>query len=456
MSSRMLVVMSFVLAGSVAPAHAQQDHDHPAPAPPAGQQQPAPEAPAEPHQHPAPAAPDAHAQHMSGLGLFATREASGTAWLPAASPMYAVTGRAGAWELMWHGNAFLQLLHEEAEDHRGATQGGSINWLMAMARRPAGSGRVGLRSMISLEPATIPGCGYPDLLATGELCDGDSIHDRQHPHDFVMELAFDYERPLTGALRWQVYAGLAGEPALGPAAYPHRISAMPNPIAPIGHHWFDASHITYGLVTAGVLGNRWKAEASVFNGREPDENRWDLDLAPLDSFSGRVWFAPTPAFALQVSAGHLEDGEAEIGGLSRVDVDRITASLAYHRQRGAGSYTAAMVAWGRNVEHGDAAQALLVEGTIVRNDTHAWFGRFELVEKSAHDLHVHETEDVFTVGKLQAGYTRYLSAWRGMTPGIGGAISAAVVPSYLAPRYGGRVSPGLAIFVTVRPAAHQM
>lgn len=132
------------------------------------------------------------------------------------------------------------------------------------------------------------------------------------------------------------------------------------------------------------------------------------------------------------------------------------ASNCEDRQRGAGSYAAAMVAWGRNVEHGDAAQAPLVEGTIARNDAHAWFGRLELVEKWAHDLHVHEVEDVFTVGKLQAGYTRCLALWRGMTPGIGGALSAAVVPPYLAPRYGGRISPGFSIFLTVRPAAHQM
>ena len=156
------------------------------------------------------------------------------------------------WELMWHGNVFLQFINESAPEHRGAHQTGSINWVMGMARRRAGAGRVGVRTMLSLEPWTIRGCGYPDLLATGETCDGDTIHDRQHPHDLFMELALEYERPLSGGLRWFAYGGPAGEPALGPVAFPHRVSALANPIAPIAHHWLDATHITFGVITTGV------------------------------------------------------------------------------------------------------------------------------------------------------------------------------------------------------------
>ena len=238
--------------------------------------------------------------------------------------MYGIHQTAGSWQLMWHGNAFAQFLHDSGD--RGSEQAGSINWGMAMARRPLGAGRVGLRGMFSLEPVTIPGCGYPDLLATGEVCDGEAIHDRQHPHDLFMELAAEYDRPLHGPLRWQVYGGLAGEPALGPAAYPHRISAMPNPLAPISHHWLDATHITFGVLTAGVYTSRWKAEGSVFNGREPDEDRWDLDLSPLDSFSGRLWFAPSSSVVLQVSAGQLTEAEPSHDGAGRADVSRVTAS----------------------------------------------------------------------------------------------------------------------------------
>ena len=223
-----------------------------------------------------------------------------------------------------------------------------------MARRPAAGGRVGLRAMLSLEPWTIRGCGYPDLLATGESCNGDSIHDRQHPHDLFMELAGEYDRPLTSALRWQLYGGLAGEPALGPAGFPHRLSAMSNLVAPIGHHWLDATHITFGLVTTGIYGQRWKGESSLFNGREPDEQRTDLDLAPLDSYSGRLWFLPTARLALQVSAGRLDDAEAPHGVGPLQDIVRITASATYQAAIGSAGFWATTLAWGVNREAGIA------------------------------------------------------------------------------------------------------
>jgi len=395
-------------------------------------------------------------QHAEGPAStrFTAREGSGTAWLPETSDMYGAHRRAGNWELMFHGNAFLQLLHEGANGGRGATQIGSINWFMGMARRPAGGGIVGLRAMLSVEPATIRGCGYPDLLATGERCDGESIHDRQHPHDLLMEVAAEYERPLFGRLRWQMYAGLAGEPALGPVAYPHRLSALPNPIAPISHHWLDATHITYGVVTSGVFTNRWKAEASIFNGREPDEERWDLDVASLDSFSGRVSFAPHPDLLVQVSAGHLNEGEAAEGTLPRVDVDRVTASLAYHRRMSGSNLWTNTVAWGRNAEAGTSTHAFLAETSVTLNERDVWFGRLEIAGKEAHDLHVEEFGDeVFTVGKLQGGYTRYLAAAAGWRTGVGGYLSAGFVPEALKPHYGSRANLGVGFFVTVRPAA---
>ena len=218
--------------------------------------------------------PPVHSHASDAIAtIFPTREASGTAWLPSLTPMSGVHGRARGWELMLQVIVFAQFLYESGEVHRRSHQAGSINWLMGMARRPVGEGRVGLRAMVSLEPWTVAGCGYPDLLATGEVCDGDTIHDRQHPHDLFMEVAVESDRPLKGSLRWQVYAGPAGEPALGPPAFPHRLSAFVNPIAPISHHWLDATHITFGVVTAGVYGRRWKAEGSAFNGREPNESR---------------------------------------------------------------------------------------------------------------------------------------------------------------------------------------
>jgi hypothetical protein len=172
-----------------------------------------------------------------------------------------------------------------------------------------------------------------------------------------MELAADYDRPLRGSVRWQLYAGLAGEPALGPAAFPHRTSAMSNPVAPITHHWLDSSHITFGLVTAGLYDRRWKAEMSVFNGRERDENRADFDLGPLDSYSGRVTLLPTSRLAFQMSAAHLHGAEAEFPPEPRSDVDRATASATYHRMTGPDVWATTLaygVNAGREVIPGDA------------------------------------------------------------------------------------------------------
>ena len=403
------------------------------------------------HEHQREGQATSHDEHAGHDIAEMSRDGSGTAWLPDESPMYALHGMKGPWTLMFHENVFLQYLHESGT--RGDDQMGSINWVMGMAQRNAGPGRVRFRSMFSAEPWSIAGCGYPDLLATGEECEGQKIRDRQHPHDLFMELAVDYTAPIAGDVRWQVYVAPAGEPALGPVSYPHRISAMPNPLAPISHHWLDSTHITYGVVTGGVYGKRWKAEMSVFNGREPDEERTGFDFAALDSVSGRLWFLPTPAIALQVSAGHLNEAEpGDVGG-PRTDVDRVTASATYHLEFRDNSIWATTVAWGRNDETEHASNALLVETNLTFDQRDSFYGRFEVAGKSAHDLVVPEPPESFTVSKLQGGYTRYLPAWRGFQLGLGGGVSAGIVPGTLQPSYGSRVNTGFTVYLTLRPAA---
>ncbi|MGH9254335.1 MAG: hypothetical protein ACRD3C_07170, partial [Vicinamibacterales bacterium] len=285
----------------------------------------------------------------------------------------------------------------------------------------------------------------------------------QHPHDLFMELAAEYDRPLTTTLRWQIYAGPAGEPALGPAGFPHRLSAFPNPIAPISHHWLDATHITFGVVTAGVYGARWKAEASAFNGREPDAERTDFDLAALDSVAGRFSLMPSERLVLQVSAGHLHEAEAGVGRQPRTDVNRATASATYHRRVGEGGFLATTLAYGVNAELAiipgglldETTHAVLLEASATRDDRHTWFGRLEIGGKGAHDLHAHEyITSIFTVGKLELGYVRHLRPWKGLLPGLGGVVMGSGVPRLLAPRYGGRIAPGFGVFATVRPLSH--
>ena len=403
------------------------------------------------------------------MELLPARDASGTSWLPDETPMYGVMREWRGWSFALHGNLFAQYLIEPGDRHRtggeSSHQFSVPNWGMVMARRSVGSARVGMRAMISLEPATIPGCGYISYLANGETCDGDTIHDRQHPHDLFMELAGDYDRPIRGSLRWQIYGGVAGEPALGPPAYPHRVSAAVNPIAPIAHHWLDSTHIVFGVVTAGIYDRRWKIEMSAFNGREPDESRGGIDLGPLDSFSGRLSFSPTEGLSMQVSGGHLEEAELEFDPLPPADVDRVTASLNYHRPLRSNGFWASTIAMGVNSagesvagEFFDATtQAWLFETSATFGATHTFFGRAEVVEKPAHDLHAHEfPTSIFTVGKLQAGYVRQFKPWRGMVPGVGAMASISIVPPELASRYDGRVAPGFGFFFNVRPSKHVM
>jgi hypothetical protein len=326
---------------------------------------------------------------------------------------------------------------------------------MGMAQRPVGAGRLLMRGMVSLEPWTIGGCGYPDLLATGEACNDEAIHDRQHPHDLFMELAVQYDRPIGKGVRLELYGGPVGEPALGPVAFMHRVSGLPNPLAPITHHWFDSTHITYGVVTGGVYGPRWKAEASAFNGREPDEERTDFDLAAMDSWSGRLWLLPTSHWAVQFSGGHLAEAEAGHEGEPAIDIDRVTASATYHRTTLENVIWANTIGWGRNApSQGVATNALLFETSVTVRTSDAWYGRIEWAEKDGHDLAAPDA-GIFNVAKLQGGYTRYLPPWKGLTPGFGAMISTGIVGSSLEPLYGGRFNPGVGVYLTLRPAAHE-
>ena len=416
------------------------------------------------------APPEVH-EHVAVTAalLTPTREASGTAWLPPVTPMYGLHSPWRGWDVRLSGVAFVQGLYEPGERHRtgGAStrQAGSINWAMLMARRRLGGGRFGIRTMFSAEPWTVPGCGSLNFLATGEVCDGDTVHDRQQPHDSFMELAVDYDRALWGRWRWQVYAGLAGEPALGPPGYPHRASAMANPVGPVTHHWLDSTHVTFGLVTVGVHNQRWKAEASTFNGREPDDSRVDLDLGAFDSVAGRLSFLPTERLALQMSAARLRDTRTDFPFPFQDPVTRVTASAVYHVPLGTSGIWATTLAFGANHAREilaggilDATSvAALLESSITLSGRDTVFARGELGKMPAHHLHAHEySTSVFAVGKVQLGYVRHLRTTKGIVPGIGGTVAVSFLSPELAPRYSGRTAPSLGLFFSLQAAQHQM
>ncbi|MFL5608619.1 MAG: hypothetical protein ACJ8AD_19340, partial [Gemmatimonadaceae bacterium] len=272
-----------------------------------------------------------HAGDMAGmammtpdpLGVSMDRMGSGTTWVPEAAPIPSLYFAApGRWDITGHGVAFLQ--YDRQDGPRGDDQLGSLNWLMLMASHTLAGGRFQARTMLSLDALTVTSRGYPLLLQSGEAFDGQPLHDRQHPHDLWMELSALYERPMSPSLGVMLYAAPSGEPALGPVAFMHRPSAMDNPTAPISHHWQDATHISFGVLSAGLFTHTFKVEGSVFNGREPDQQRFNFDPITLDSYSGRVTYQPTSELSFTGGYGFLRSPEALNPGES---MHRITASI---------------------------------------------------------------------------------------------------------------------------------
>ena len=375
----------------------------------------------------------AHLMHMTGaLGPYAmTRDASGTAWQPESTPMEAIHGQYGDWATMLHG--FINLAAADAGGPRGDSKIFSQSMFMAMAHRPLGTGSLTLRGMFSLDP-TMGKDGYPLLFQTGETADGVTpLIDRQHPHDFFMELAAVYSHPLSAATSVFLYAGYPGEPALGPPTFMHRFSGMDNPDAPLGHHWMDATHITFGVLTAGLVWNGVKIEGSVFNGREPDEHRWNFDPLRLNSTSLRVTWNPTPNLSMQASWGSIDSPEALEPG---IDQQRVTASITYNRPLASGNWQTTL-AWGQNDKNpGDATSAVLLESALSWN-AHTVFGRIEYTEK---DELFEEGEplhgETFGISKFSLGYVFDVPVSQHVKLGIGGVGSAYAFGSELEPYYG--------------------
>lgn len=388
---------------------------------------------------------------MTGpLGIPYSRMGSGTSWVPDSTPMHADHLRWGAWTAMIHGAVFGQ--YDYQGSRRGASQFGSINWAMLIAARRVGAGQLELRTMASLEPLTVGGQGYPLLLQTGESHRGKPLHDRQHPHDAIMELAANFKEPVSRNLAVEVYAGLAGEPALGPVAFPHRPSAESDPLAPLGHHWQDATHLSFGVVTLGLYSHLFKLEGSVFNGREPDDNRWDLDLRRLDAYSGRLTVNPTGRVSVSGWYGYLPSPEQLHPNES---VHRYGVALLSAARGPGGGPWATTLLWAANRLNGHEQNSVLAESNLEITPKNTIFGRAEYVQKSAEELVLPgiDPERQFDIGALTVGYVRELGAVPGGTVGLGGLASVNLIPATAGQTYGTRTPAGFSVFVRLRPKA---
>jgi hypothetical protein len=391
-----------------------------------------------------------HASHMMAgpLGISMDRMGSGTTWIPDEVTLPSRHITLDGWRLMLHGFVFGQ--YNRQRGPRGDDQFGSLNWAMLMADHAFAGGRLQFRTMLSLDPATVGRCGYPLLLQSGETCKGQPLVDRQHPHDFWMELGALYERAVTSKLGVTVYAAPAGEPALSPVAFMHRPSAMDDPTAPLGHHWQDATHITFGVVTLGVFTRQLKLEGSVFNGREPDEHRWNFDPIRFDSYSGRVTFNPSASWSLAAGYGYLKDPEREP---ESARLHRFTASALYGEGLGADGQWSAALIYGRNAHPGESpSSSVLAEGEAILDHRNTVFGRAELVQKRGEDLAISgvDSERLFNVGMIGLGYIREIARGYGATLGLGVRGNLGFVPSALGPAYGSRTPVGAMLFVRLR------
>jgi hypothetical protein len=312
------------------------------------------------------------------------------------------------------------------------------NWWMGMLSRERGKHQFGLNAMFSLDPATVGKAGYREIFQVGEALNGKPLVDRQHPHDFIMQVSASWRVTLGDRTQLTFAGGPAGEPTLGPVAFMHRASAAGLLLAPLGHHTFDSTHISYGVATAALERGRWTLEGSVFNGREPDEHRWDFDFGAMDSVAGRLWFRPAEGWEAQVSTGHLRDPEELVPG----DARRTTASLSWLRQP-EGDLRAVTMGYGVNAAHGERRHGLFGEFTMARGAM-SWSSRMEWQQVETQVLltgdipHDDHGPGSTAVASVTLGAARRLVHWRGWEGALGAQASFYRVPDALTATHGKR------------------
>ncbi len=378
---------------------------------------------------------------------------SGTTAEPNSTPVPMLMTMKGGWMLMFHGVGFLNV--QQQTGPRGADKLFSTNWLMPMAQRRLGAGTFTARTMLSFEPATITGRYFPELFQQGETAFGKPIVDGQHPHNFFMEVAALYDLNLGERTLLSFYAALVGDPALGPTAYAHRASASEDPLATLGHHLEDSTHISDDVITAGITHGMLRLEASGFHGREPGENRWTISTGAIDSWSTRLTVQPGQNWSAQYSFAHLTSLEALHPD---EDVQRMTASVMYNRPLTRGNWASSLI-WGRNrvLQTGLVWNGYLLESTLRFAERNFVWTRIENVDRTNELLLRNEFEppnfQESIIGRVQAytaGYDRDFPLIPHLETALGAQVTLYSTPATLIPEYGSHPV-GLVVFLRVRP-----
>jgi len=395
----------------------------------------------------------AHQQPITFINEILLHATAGTSAQPNSTEEPMIMRARGKWMFMFHGEVFFNAMQQSGP--RGYDKVFSTNWFMPMAQRQVGRGQLTFRTMLSLEPATVTQRFYPLLFQQGETAFGKPINDGQHPHDFIMELAALYDLRLGESALLSFYAAPVGDPAMGPSAYAHRASASENPVASLGHHLQDSTHIANDVVTGGLAYKKARIEFSGFHGREPDEFRWDIDSGVIDSWSTRFTVQPGQNWNAQYSFAHLTSPEQLH---ATEDVQRMTASVGYNRPMVGGSWASTLL-WGRNrvLESGQVFNGYLAESTLQFAERNRVWGRIEDVDRTSELLLGKQPEppgfDETSLARIQAytvGYDHDFPLIPGLSTALGGQVTFYGKPDFLTPLYGQRPA-GAILFIRVRP-----
>ena len=362
-------------------------------------------------------------------------DGSGTDLNPASAAPPMLMRMRGNWMQMLHGEAIVA--EQQQSGPRGHDKLYSVNWLMPMVQRATAHGQWTFRAMLSLEPATISGRYYPEMFQQGETAFGKPIVDGQHPHDLFMELAGFYDAKLGERALVTLYAAPVGDPAMGPEAFPHRASAESDPLAPLGHHLEDSTHIAWDVVTGGITWGPARIEASGFHGREPDENRWHIEVGAVDSWSGRLSVEPGRDWVGQYSLAHLHSPE-ELH--PQEDVLRQTASVTYHHAWEPVEMDGTAI-WGRNhtIGTGVDANGYLLEAEARLRERQSMWTRIENADRTTDLLGAAAPPEENVVGRVQAytgGYAHRVwhNDWSALE--LGAQVTLYDAPPRLIPLYG--------------------
>jgi hypothetical protein len=395
---------------------------------------------------------DDHSMHSDKHSItledaITNHSSSGTSLEPLSTPASMMMTMRGGWMLMLHGEAFISDIQQSGP--RGGDKFFSTNWIMPMAQRDLGPGKLTVRTMLSLEPATVTERRYPELFQIGETAFGRAIVNGQHPHDLFMEIAALYDLRLSEHALLSFYAAPVGDPAIGPTAYPHRTSASEDPIATLGHHLEDSTHIAADVITAGFAYKRARLEASGFHGREPDEYRWNIDQGRLDSYSARLTIAPATNWEGQFSAARIVSPETLAPNDDQL---RMTASISYNRPLTRGNW-ANTVLWGRTRTLGQAQpfNGYLLESTLRFADRNYVWTRIENTDRSTELLDRPGVGEGF-LARVQAytvGYARDVHVIEHADTALGAQVTWYEKPASLTPLYGAQPA-GVVMFVRLR------